>query len=55
MATDYGVDINEDIDSVDFYEIRIEEGRDYWQVMLDRERLLEVMDNEQKREYGKCF
>jgi len=37
----------------DYYEIPIEEGRDYWQVMLDRERLLEVMDNEQKREYGK--
>ncbi len=37
----------------DSYEIPIEEGRDYWQVMLDRERLLEVMDNEQKREYGK--
>ena len=37
----------------DYYQIPIEEGRDYWQVMLDRERLLEVMDNEQKREYGK--
>ena len=25
LATDYGIDINEDIDSVDFYETRIEE------------------------------
>ena len=25
LATDYGIDINEDIDSVDFYENRIEE------------------------------
>jgi len=28
------------------------EGRDSWQIMLDRERLLEIMDKEQKREYG---
>ena len=27
LATDYGIDINEDIDSVDFYENRIEELR----------------------------
>ncbi len=29
-----------------------DEGRDNWQIMLDRERLLEVMDDEQQREYG---
>jgi hypothetical protein len=28
------------------------EGRDPWQIMLDRERLLEIMDKEQQREYG---
>ena len=28
------------------------EGRNYWQIMLDRERLLEIMDDEQQREYG---
>ena len=28
------------------------EGRDAWQVMMDKERLLEVMDKEQQREYG---
>jgi hypothetical protein len=28
------------------------EGRDTWQIMLDRERLLEIMDKEQQREYG---
>ena len=28
------------------------EGRNSWQIMLDRERLLEIMDKEQKREYG---
>ncbi len=28
------------------------EGRDNWQIMLDRERLLEIMGAEQKREYG---
>ena len=28
------------------------EGRNSWQIMLDRERLLEVMDEEQQREYG---
>ena len=37
----------------DSYELPIEEGRDFWQIMLDRERLIEVMDEEQKREYGK--
>jgi len=28
------------------------EGRDAWQIMMDKERLLEVMDKEQQREYG---
>jgi hypothetical protein len=28
------------------------EGRENWQIMLDRERLLEIMDKEQQREYG---
>ena len=28
------------------------EGRTSWQIMLDRERLLEIMDKEQQREYG---
>ena len=28
------------------------ERRDTWQIMLDRERLLEIMDKEQQREYG---
>ena len=28
------------------------EGRNSWQIMFDRERLLEVMDEEQQREYG---
>jgi hypothetical protein len=28
------------------------EARDPWQIMLDRERLLEIMDKEQQREYG---
>ena len=28
------------------------EGRNSWQLFLDSERLLEVMDNEQQREYG---
>jgi len=28
------------------------EGRDPWQIMLDRERLLEIMEEEQRREYG---
>ena len=28
------------------------EGRVPWQILLDRERLLEVMDEEQRREYG---
>jgi len=37
----------------DAFELPIEDGRDYWQIMLDRERLIEVMDEEQKREYGK--
>tara|TARA_Y100001970_G_scaffold264602_1_gene351377 strand:- start:11288 stop:12031 length:744 start_codon:yes stop_codon:yes gene_type:complete len=37
----------------DSYFLPIEEGRDYWQTMLDRKRLLEIMDDEQKREYGK--
>ena len=27
------------------------EGRENWQIMLDRERLLEIMDKEQQREY----
>ena len=29
------------------------EGRDSWQVMMDKARLLEIMDEEQQREYGK--
>ena len=29
------------------------EGRLSWQIMMDKERLLEIMDDEQKREYGK--
>ena len=37
----------------DAFELPIKEGRDFWQIMLDRERLIEVMDEEQKREYGK--
>ena len=28
------------------------EGRDAWQIMMDKERLLEIMDKEQQREYG---
>ena len=28
------------------------EGRIPWQILLDRERLLEIMDEEQRREYG---
>ena len=28
------------------------ERRESWQIMLDRERLLEIMDKEQQREYG---
>ena len=28
------------------------EGRNPWQIMLDRSRLLEIMDKEQQREYG---
>jgi len=28
------------------------EGRDAWQIMMDKERLLGVMDKEQQREYG---
>ena len=28
------------------------EGRDPWQIMMDKGRLLEVMDEEQQREYG---
>jgi len=28
------------------------EGRTPWQILLDRERLLEIMDEEQQREYG---
>ena len=28
------------------------EGRVPWQILLDRERLLEIMDEEQRREYG---
>jgi hypothetical protein len=28
------------------------EGRDSWQIMMDKERLLEIMDEEQQREYG---
>ena len=30
-----------------------EQGRQSWQIMLDKVRLLEVMDKEQQREYGK--
>ena len=37
----------------DAFELPIEKARDSWQIMLDRERLLEIMDNEQQREYGK--
>ena len=29
------------------------EERDSWQIMMDKERLLEIMDEEQQREYGK--
>ena len=28
------------------------EGRDAWQIMMDKERLLKIMDEEQQREYG---
>ena len=28
------------------------EGRDAWQIMMDKDRLLKVMDEEQQREYG---
>ena len=28
------------------------EGRDSWQIMMDKGRLLEIMDEEQQREYG---
>jgi len=28
------------------------EGRDAWQIMMDKERLLKIMDQEQQREYG---
>ena len=28
------------------------EGRDAWQIMMDKERLLEIMDKEHQREYG---
>ena len=28
------------------------EGRDAWQIMMDKERLLKIMDKEQQREYG---
>ena len=35
----------------DSFDLSIE-GRNYWQIMLDRERLLEIMDKEQQREYG---
>ena len=35
----------------DSFELSIE-GRNSWQIMLDRERLLEIMDKEQQREYG---
>ena len=27
-------------------------GHDPWQIMMDKERLLEIMDEEQQREYG---
>jgi len=33
------------------FELSIE-GRNSWQIMLDRERLLEIMEKEQQREYG---
>ena len=29
------------------------EGRDSWQIMMDKGRLLKIMDEEQQREYGK--
>ena len=35
----------------DSFELSIE-GRNSWQIMLDKERLLEIMDEEQQREYG---
>ena len=35
----------------DSFELSIEE-RNSWQIMLDKERLLEIMDEEQQREYG---
>ena len=28
------------------------EGHDPWQIMMDKERLLEIMDEKQQREYG---
>ena len=28
------------------------EGRDSWQIMMDKARLLEIMDEKQQREYG---
>jgi len=28
------------------------EGRDAWQIMMDKDRLLKIMDKEQQREYG---
>lgn len=37
----------------DYFDLPIEEGRNSWQIMLDRERLIEIMDKEQQREYGK--
>ena len=33
------------------FELSIE-GRDAWQIMMDKERLLKIMDEEQQREYG---
>lgn len=35
----------------DTFELSLE-GRDSWQIMLDRERLIAIMDKEQQREYG---
>ena len=30
----------------------LSEGRDAWQIMMDKKRLLKIMDEEQQREYG---
>lgn len=36
----------------DFSFVLSSEGRVPWQILLDRERILEIMDEEQRREYG---